>query len=243
MLSQSESTFSLRDIMDSGKVLLVDLSHLGSEERNVLGCLMLSLLHLTALSRESIPTAQRRLYHIHCDEAPRLVTDALEDTINETRKCNVTLTLAHQQLSQFSTRKQDAISSVGTTMVFRVIEADAKPLARTLQGKIDAELLEAQLTGQAVARIGPHVVRVQTPPPLPVTADNPKDRIIERSHKLYYKPLAEVERAIRVRRARWAGSGSEEESTPRSSAEASETEGEERPAGKNDGNNCDFDSF
>ncbi len=54
MLSQPDSAFGLRDIMDSGRILLVNLSTVGSETREILGCFMLSLLHLTALSRSDI---------------------------------------------------------------------------------------------------------------------------------------------------------------------------------------------
>ncbi len=35
--------------MEAGKILLVDLSKVGPEVREILGCFMLSLLHLTAL--------------------------------------------------------------------------------------------------------------------------------------------------------------------------------------------------
>ena len=48
MLSQRGSSFSLRDVMEQGKVLLVDLSAVASEIKGVLGGLILSLLSAAA---------------------------------------------------------------------------------------------------------------------------------------------------------------------------------------------------
>ena len=68
MLSQPESAFNFRHIMDEGQILLVNLAGLGPEVREIVGCLMLSLLHLTALGRRDTPPDQRRPFHIYCDE-------------------------------------------------------------------------------------------------------------------------------------------------------------------------------
>ncbi|MFH1108393.1 MAG: type IV secretion system DNA-binding domain-containing protein [Planctomycetota bacterium] len=109
MLSQPENRIDLRDVMDTGKILVVNLATIGSETREVLGCFMLSLLRLAAISRSDIPPAAQKRFHIYCDEAHRFITDSIEDLIEETRKYNVSLALAHQYMSQFSTRKSDAI--------------------------------------------------------------------------------------------------------------------------------------
>ncbi len=138
MLSQPESLFNFRKIMDEGFILLVDLSKLGSMVRGILGCFILSLLHLTALSRSSISVNQRKQFHIHCDEAHRFMTDSLEDLIAETRKYKVSLSLAHQYMSQFGKRKTDAFSSVGSTIIFNVYSRDANYLIKDLQNKVKA---------------------------------------------------------------------------------------------------------
>ena len=78
MLSQPDSAFDLSEVMDSGKILLLDLSGLGSDVRDIVGCLKLSLLYLTAVSRDSAAETLRP-FHIFCDEAHRFMTDAMED--------------------------------------------------------------------------------------------------------------------------------------------------------------------
>jgi hypothetical protein len=55
MLSQPENLIDFRRIMDEGKILLINLSTIGSDEREILGCFMLSLFHLAALSRSELP--------------------------------------------------------------------------------------------------------------------------------------------------------------------------------------------
>ncbi len=184
MLSQDESAFDLRDIMESGKILLVDLSKVGPEVREILGCFKLSLLHLTALGRESVSAGALLPFHIYCDEAHRFITDAMEDLIAETRKFNVSLTLAHQYMSQFNREKADALSSAGSTVVFNVDTKDAQHLRKDLQGLVDVKDLITLEVGHAIARIGTHVVRLATCMPLDVPEDNcqaseaePKKRI------------------------------------------------------------------
>ena len=86
MLSQPENMIDFRQIMDNGMILLVNLSTIGSEVREILGCFILSLFHLTALGRSETPIKDRKPFHIYTDEAHRFVTEAMEDLIAETRK-------------------------------------------------------------------------------------------------------------------------------------------------------------
>jgi len=128
MLSQSDTSFDLFDVMNSCKVLLVDLSGIGPGVRDILGCFILSLLHLNALRRSSAEDAAP--FHVYCDEAHHFVTDAIEDLIAETRKFNVSLTLAHQYLRQFALQKCDALTTVGSTVLFRLDMHDAQYLLK-----------------------------------------------------------------------------------------------------------------
>ena len=204
MLSQPNSLFNFREIMDRSMILLVNLSGVGSMVRSILGCFILSLLHLTALSRSSMARDERKQFHIHCDEAHRFMTDSLEDLIAETRKYKVSLSLAHQYMSQFGTRKTDAFSSVGSTIIFNVDSRDASHLVKDLQKKVKVEDLVSLEVGEAIARIGTDIVRFRTNPPLEIPKNNFRNRIIEESRRKYYKPANEVREWIRRRGDRWA---------------------------------------
>jgi len=198
MLSQPDSAFHLRAVMDEGHILLVNLSGLGTEAREMLGSLIMALLHLTALSRSDRPPDQRKPFHIHCDEAHRFLTTSLEDLIVETRKYGVSLTLAHHYLSQFGTRKVDALSGVGSTIMFRIDRKDAAHLAKDLRGLVRVDDLTNLKMREAIVRCGMDIVRIETlerPAKQPVDI---RERILARSRQRYCRPAAEV-RALLAR--------------------------------------------
>ena len=197
MLSQPDSAFDFRQIMDEGKIFLANLSGLGSEVRELLGCLLLTLLHQSALGRSDMPEDLRRPYHIYLDEAHRFMTDSLEDVIAECRKYRVGLTLAHHYLSQFTRRKADALLSTGSTIIFNVDRRDAEYLAKDLRKLVKVDDLITLDVGQAVVRCGSQVVRIETIKPADKPAASLRDRIIEESRRRYCRPADEVRRELR----------------------------------------------
>jgi len=203
MLSQTGASFDLNDVMDSGKILLVDLSRVGPGAREVLGCFFLSLLHLTAMGRSALNAKELASFHIYCDEAHRFVTDALEDLIAETRKFNVSLTLAHQYMKQFTVQQSDALSSVGSTIVFNVDRRDAHLLGKDLRGLVKVDELITLDVGQAIARVGNAVVRLRTRMPLDIPERHFRDEIIAASRERYYRRVEDVRKAIKSRGDRW----------------------------------------
>ena len=205
MLSQPESRFSFRQIMDESMIFFANLSTIGSEAREILGCLLLSLFHQTALSRSDTPIEQRAPFHIYCDEAHRFMTDAVEDLLAETRKFAVSLTLAHQYMSQLSRAQANALGGVGSTIIFKVDANDARYLTKDLMEKAAAEDLIALETYEAIARIGTEVVRIKTLPPREEPAKHLGERVIEESQRRYCRPVAEVRKAIRRRYRRYGG--------------------------------------
>jgi hypothetical protein len=172
--------------------------------KQVLGSFILSLFHLNALSRSNLPLEDRRQFHIHCDEAHQFQTDTFESLIAETRKYAVSLTLAHQYLSQFGKKKTDALSTVGSSIIFNVDKRDAEYLIKDLQGKVKVEELVSLGKGEAIARIGSEIVRIKTRPPLNPLTPNHKDRIINESRSKYYKPIHEIKQWIRHRENVWS---------------------------------------
>ena len=193
MLCQGRTSFSLREAMAEGKVLLVNLAGFGVETRAVVGSLLLALLHSTALGRSQQPADQRRPFRIHVDEAHQFATDALENTFAETRKYGVSLTLAHQYLNQFSRAALDALATVSTTIIFGVNTDDARRLCAGLRQQVEIEDILRLDRGEAIARIGRDIVRIRTRPPAPPAPSierDPADRIIEHSRQRYYMHLS-----------------------------------------------------
>jgi hypothetical protein len=203
-LCQPDNRFSLRDIMDQGKIFLVDLSGLETYIRNLLGCLFLSFFHHAALSRSRIPPDNRRRFYLFIDEAHRFTTETLEDLITECRKYALGLRMAHHFMRQFPQAQEDALKQVGTTIAFNLPEDEARVMARCLGNKIEPDELTTLGIGEAVVRIGPYVTRIKTPAPTPVPNSSPRNRILQLSREKYYRPRKEVSEYLRLHYGHWS---------------------------------------
>jgi hypothetical protein len=199
MLSQPHSAFNFQRVMDEGMIFLGNLSNLGTEVRGILGGTLLTTMHTTALARSAVPPEKRRPHHAYIDEAHRFVTDSLEEIIAETRKYRVSLTLGHQYLRQFSSAKTDALSSVGTAVVFNVDSNDAAYLAKDFRGLVEVKDILNLKQGQAIVRCGTEITRITTPKPLQVPEHNCRERIIQHSHQRYCLPAPQVRQLVERR--------------------------------------------
>lgn len=205
MLSQPECALRFHEVVDRGLIVLVDLSEVSDQVCSLLGCFILELLRLTGLPRSKRDPESLVPCHLFVDEAPRFLTDTLESLIVEMRKCNVSLTLANQYMSQFTTDQADALSSMGSTIIFNTDTKDAQYLRKDLQNLVEVDDLITQKVGHAIARIDTHVVRIQTRDALKIPKDNCRDAILASSRQKYCRPIAEVRRIVEERARRWTG--------------------------------------
>jgi hypothetical protein len=133
ILVQPKSSFDLRQIMDDGKILIVNLAkgRIGEDTAGLLGALLVSRIGLAGLSRADMPEEQRRDFHVYLDEFQNFTTLSLATMLSELRKYRVNLVLAHQYLSQLDTDVRDAIlGNAGTIISFRLGVPDAEILSR-----------------------------------------------------------------------------------------------------------------
>src|ERR1043166_6385135 len=140
ILTIPRSTFSPRDAMDSGKVLLVNIAKgkLGEAPAMIFGGLLVTMLGLSGLARADAPDAERRDFFIYLDEFQTFTTLALVNMLAELRKYGVGLVLANQFLDQIDTEVRSAIlGNIGTLIVFRVGSIDADRLVKELLPKLD----------------------------------------------------------------------------------------------------------
>jgi type IV secretory pathway TraG/TraD family ATPase VirD4 len=133
ILRGRESSFDLREIMDTGKILLVNLAKgkIGEGPASLLGSLLVSHLSLAAFGRSEMQQEERRDFFIYLDEFHTFATLSLATMLSELRKYHVGLILAHQYFSQLETEIRDAVlGNAGTLISFRVGSLDAPLLAR-----------------------------------------------------------------------------------------------------------------
>lgn len=133
ILVQPRSSFNLRNVMDEGKILLVNLSKgkIGEDTAALLGALLVTSIGLAALSRAEIPEPNRRDFYLYLDEFQSFTTLSLAKMLSELRKYRMGMVLAHQYLSQLDEQIRDAVlGNVGTLISFRVGMSDAEILAK-----------------------------------------------------------------------------------------------------------------
>jgi hypothetical protein len=141
ILTEPKYPLKLRQIMDEGKVLLVNLAKgsLGEDTANLLGSLLISRFDLAALSRANVPEDKRNPFYLYADEFHNFTTESLSQMLSENRKYGLALTLVQQYLSQVSQSIRDGIiGNVGTIISFRIGTTDAEILAPEFAPEINS---------------------------------------------------------------------------------------------------------
>ena len=141
ILSEPAGTLNLRESMDSGKILLVNLAKgkIGEDSASLLGAMLVSQIGVAGLSRADQPESVRRDFYLYLDEFQTFSTQSLANMLSELRKYRVNLILANQYLSQVDSEVTDAIlGNVGTLISFRLGPGDATYLAKEFQPTFDA---------------------------------------------------------------------------------------------------------
>jgi hypothetical protein len=133
ILTVPEEDLHLRQIMDAGGVLVVNLAkgEIGEDSANLLGSLLVSTIGLAAFSRVEVQHSERRPFYVYLDEFQSFTTLSVANMTSELRKYGVGLTLAHQYLHQLEPDVRHAIlGNAGTIITFRVGPEDATFLAK-----------------------------------------------------------------------------------------------------------------
>jgi hypothetical protein len=133
IVGQKTSSFRLQHVLDTSKILIVNLSkgQIGEEASSLLGAMLINSIQLAALHRARQPQDARRPFYLYIDECHSFVTLALAGILAEARKYGLSLFLAHQYIEQLDERVRVAIfGNVGTMIVFRVGATDAEYLEK-----------------------------------------------------------------------------------------------------------------
>lgn len=146
ILTAPASDLHIRQAMDEGKVLLVNLAkgRIGEDSSSLLGGLLVTTIGLAAFSRAELPTHDRREFYVYVDEFQNFTTLAMASMFSELRKYRVGFTVSHQYLHQLEPDVRHAIlGNAGTIISFRVGSEDATYLAREFQDRfVEIDLLQ-----------------------------------------------------------------------------------------------------
>ncbi|MFH1427505.1 MAG: CxxC-x17-CxxC domain-containing protein, partial [Patescibacteria group bacterium] len=133
IVGQVKSSIDLRQVMDEGKVLIMNLSkgRIGEDNSALLGAMMITKIQLAAMSRVNVPEKERKDIYLYIDEFQNFTTESFANILSEARKYRLNLIMAHQYIEQLGdTVKAAVFGNVGTLAVFRVGAADAEELVK-----------------------------------------------------------------------------------------------------------------
>jgi len=133
IIGQVKSAVNLREIMDNGKILIMNLSkgRIGEDNSALLGAMMITKIQLASMSRVDVPERDRRDFYLYIDEFQNFSTDSFTNILSEARKYRLNLILAHQYIEQLGEKVEAAVfGNIGTMVVFRVGAADAEELVK-----------------------------------------------------------------------------------------------------------------
>ena len=209
IVGQSKSTINLFDIMNEGKIFLVNVAkgRIGEDNSALLGGMLITKLQLSAMERVRIPEEERVDFYLYVDEFQNFATDSFANILSEARKYRLNLILAHQYIGQLetdvSTKVRDAVfGNVGTMIVFRVGAADAE----FLEKEFEPEFLIQDIVNLPnyhvylklmVNGVASRPFSARTLPPFKVAVEpGIVERIIDESRKRYARPRWAVEEEI-----------------------------------------------
>lgn len=136
ILCRPEKGLDFREIMDSGKILLCNLSDglLGEHASRLLGGFIMSQIQLATVSRADTPQRERRRFYVYLDEFQSFTAHSnvsYDKLLSRARKYRLPLILAHQQMGQLPPNLlKEVFGNVSTIVSFLVSRADAGVVAR-----------------------------------------------------------------------------------------------------------------
>lgn len=191
------STVDLEDMMNQGKIVLVNLSQgkLGEDSSALLGAMIITKLQLAAMNRVYLAEGERRDFYLYVDEFQNFATTSFIKILSEARKYRLDLTLANQYIGQIDEDVQKAIfGNAGSIVSFSVGAGDARLLSREFGEKYE----EAELVGlgnyETVLKLS--IDNQTTNPfsaktlPLPKSRNQNREKVIRSSRERYTKRIS-----------------------------------------------------
>ena len=212
IVGQVKSSFSMRDVMDNKKILLMNLAkgRVGEDNSALLGAMLITKIQMAAMSRVDIREEERQDFYLYVDEFQNFATESFANILSEARKYRLNLIIAHQYIEQLDDLVRAAVfGNVGTMMLFRVGATDAEELVKEFEpyfveedlvnlGKYDV-YMKLMIDGVASQPFS-----ATTMSPISGETQN-KDKVIKVSRERYSTELSIVEEKI----IRWSEAGRE----------------------------------
>lgn len=196
VVGHPKSSINLEEIMNEGKILILNLSQgkLGEDNASLLGAMIVTQIQLAAMNRAFAKEESRKDFFLYVDEFQNFATASFIKILSEARKFRLSLNLTNQYIEQLDETIQRAIfGNVGTLISFVVGARDAYSLSREFAeiyseadlvslGKFDV-VMKLSVDGQTSA---PFPARTL---PLPKLKNDNREKIIKYSKEKYGRKI------------------------------------------------------
>lgn len=143
IVGQTKSAFDIGECMNSGKILLMNLSKglIGDINSQLLGMMIVNKIQVAAMRRQRETSSERKDFFLYIDEFQNFVTPSIESILSEARKYRLGLILAHQYIDQLEkdSKLAGAVSlkgaifgNVGSMMFYKIGPQDAETCAKEM---------------------------------------------------------------------------------------------------------------
>jgi hypothetical protein len=251
IVGQVTSTLDVRHAMDTGKIVLVNLSKgkLGEDTSAFLGSMLVTKFQIDAMSRADIPESERRDFYLYVDEFQNFATQSFATILSEARKYRLSLTIAHQYIGQLligerNTALRDAVfGNVGTMISFQVGSDDAEVFSLQYEElAMPKDLLSLPkyhaYTRLMIDGVTSKPFSIDTLPPPKIEKEKAEERM-EVIRKLSRERYAQKRSVVEEKIMRWAASVAEGKAQAKTAEKAKEKEDEERKKAKAKGMKLD----
>ncbi len=194
IIGHQHSTIDLAEMMNKGKILIVNLSQgkLGEDNAALLGAMFITKMQLAAMDRVKMPETERRDFYLYVDEFQNFATSSFVKILSEARKYRLNLSVANQYIGQLSEEVMKAIfGNVGSLLSFIVGAADAQFLSREFGESFEPKDLVSLGKYQIVVKLS--IDNLTSEPfhaftlPLPKCRNKNKPKILRVSRERYTK--------------------------------------------------------
>ncbi|HET8669750.1 MAG TPA: type IV secretion system DNA-binding domain-containing protein, partial [Candidatus Saccharimonadales bacterium] len=204
ILLQEKSTIRIADIMNEGKILLINLSKgdIGEDQSLFFGTILTSFIWMAAYQRTKIPEKQRRDFFVYVDEFQNFATPQFSEIMSEGRKYHVALILSHQNIAQIEDKS-----------IVKIVASNASTLICLKVGPEDETFIlpymKPEVESGDIVNLAPYNFYMKT------TADESEDafsgqtvpldveeseviakKVVAQSRKQYSAPKAKVEKQM-----------------------------------------------
>lgn len=139
LLGAHNNRLPIRQLMDEGKIILVNLRTPEEETRNLLGSLLMTQFEQAALSRAELPKDKRRPFFLVVDEFQKFAATAgsvatIAEILSECRKYGLHMCFAHQSWAQMKVQ-QRLVGALEQAQI-KVVFGTGRQTAQALVGEL-----------------------------------------------------------------------------------------------------------